>query len=273
MLLQAPPALVQPAPAPAFPAGFAVPPGLEVKPQSLDFTDFDQETFELRSPATATVSRIPVEGRTWRFILRSDGPRVGAITLLERLKPGLEGAGWVWAWAERGVARKVNEGGDTWFRATAGASGELKCVLVEKGPPPHLDLRAPGPAPEQPGPQEDFPYITPWPGSTLTASATSQAPVGLFLPDGKQALGMVNWIEKEYQLAKPVSGAAFLAAYKEALKRAGWEIEGSHRGAMLELQAYYDRHGRDIRLVLRLGNGAMGISVADVGAQLPKGAK
>jgi hypothetical protein len=192
---------------------------------------------------------------------------------MERLKPGLEAAGWTWTWVERGIARKVCEGGDAWFRATAGASGELRCVLVEKASPPRLELKPPGLGIEQPEPQADFPYLTPWPGATLTASAPSRSPVGLQLPDGKQTMALVNWIEKEYQLAKPISSHAFLAAYKGALKRAGWEIEGSHKGALLELQAFYQRDGRDIRVVLRYGGDVMGIAVADVGAQVPKETK
>lgn len=269
-----PPALVQPAPAGAsLPPGFPGLVGLEVKPKSLEASEFDQEVFEFRNPANATLLKIPAEGRTWRFILRSDGPRVGALTLLERLKPLMEGAGWTWTWVERGIARKEGAGGDAWFRAVAGASGEIRCVLVEKAPAPHLELLPPGAEPEQPAPQADFPYLAPWPGATLTASAPSRSPVGLVMPDGSQTMALVNWIEKEYQLARPISAHAFLTAYKDALKRAGWEIEGSHKGTLLELQAFYQQKGRDIRVVLRLGGDAMGIAVADVGAQLPKDKK
>jgi hypothetical protein len=198
---------------------------------------------------------------------------VGALTLLERLRPALEASGWTWAWKERGIARKTWDGSDAWFRVTSGASGELRCVLLETALPPRLDLVSPGKGVEQPLPQADFPYLSPWPGATLTASASSRAPVGLALPDGTQTMALVNWIEKEYQLAKPITRHAFLAAYKAALKKAGWEIEGSHKGALLELQAFYQRDGRDIRAVLRFGGDVMGIAVADVGAQIPKDSK
>lgn len=266
-----PPSLVQPAPSgPVLPAWFPKLSGLEVKPQSIEISEFDQEVFELRNPTNGALVKVPVDGHTWRFILRSDGPRLGALTLLERLRPVLESGGWTWAWVERGIARKVGEGGDAWFRVTAGASGELRCVLVEKAPAPRLDLPIPGPGFDEPAPQADFPYLPPWPGATLSASAPSRSPVGVQLPDGKQTMALVNWIEKEYQLTRPISGHAFLTAYKEALKRAGWEIEGSHKGALLELQAFYQRDGRDIRVVLRFGGDVMGIAVADVGAQIPK---
>lgn len=269
-----PPALSQPAsPETGLPAWFPKPAGLEVKPQSLVVSEFDQEVFDLRNPTTGSPLKLPVEGRTWKFVLRSEGQRLGALTLLERLKPVLEADGWAWTWVERGIARKVGDRSDTWFRVTAGASGELRCLLVEKAPPPRLDLKPPGPVIEQPPPQANFPYLPPWPGATLSASAPSRSPVGLQLSDGTQTMALVNWIEKEYQLAKPISSHAFLAAYKEALTRAGWEIEGSHKGALLELQAFYQREGRDIRAVLRFGGDVMGISVADVGAQIPKGQK
>ena len=271
MLPSPPPALVQSvSEGPKLPPWFPQPAGLELKPQSLEAWEFDQEIFELRNPINGSLLKLPVEGRRWRFILRGEGQRVGALTLLERLRPAMETAGWTWTWVERGIARKVGEGGDAWFRVTAGASGELRCVLVETTPPPELLLAPPGQAIEQPLPQADFPYLTPWPGATLTASASSRAPVGLTLPDGRQTMALVNWIEKEYQLAKPLTSHAFLTAYKAALKRAGWEIEGSHKGVLLELQAFYHQNGRDLRAVLRFGGDVMGIAVADVGAQIPK---
>jgi hypothetical protein len=269
-----PPALIQPAPTDlALPGWFPRAAGLEVKPQSLAFSEFDQELFELRNPANGTLLKLPVEGRIWRFVLRSEGPRLGALALLERLRPALETAGWTWTWVERGIARKMEGQADTWFRVTAGATGELRCLLLEKAPPPRLELNPPGAKIEQPAPQADFPYLTPWPGATLTASAPSRSPVGLQLPDGTQTMALVNWIEKEYQLAKPITSHAFLAAYKDALRRAGWEIEGSHKGVLLELQAFYQKEGRDIRAVLRFGGDVMGIAVADVGAQVPKAQK
>lgn len=244
-----------------------------MKPESLEAFDFDQEVFGLRHPTNGSLLKLPVEGRTWRFVLRAEGQRVGALTLLERLRPALEASGWTWAWKERGIARKAWDSRDVWLRVTAGAPGELRCVLLETALPPRLDLLPPGKGIEQPLPQADFPYLSPWPGATLTASASSRAPVGLALPDGTQTMALVNWIEKEYQLAKPITSHAFLAAYKAALKKAGWEIEGSHKGALLELQAFYQRDGRDIRAVLRFGGDVMGIAVADVGAQVPKDVK
>lgn len=270
-MIPLPPALVQAAPVePALPVWFPALPGLEVKPQSLEVRDFDQETFELRNPANGGLLKLPVEGRVWKWTLQGVGPRVGALTLLERLRPSFELGGWTWAWKERGIARKSGDGGEAWFRVTSGASGELRCVLLEPAAAPHLQLFSPGRGNEQPDPQADFPYLTPWPGATLTATASSRAPVGLVLPDGSQTMALVNWIEKEYQLAKPITSHAFLTAYKAALKRAGWEIEGSHKGVLLELQAFYQKHGRDLRAVLRFGGDVMGIAVADVGAQVPK---
>lgn len=270
-LILTPPAIVNPDQAgQSLPSWFPAFPGLEVKPGSVAYSEFDQELFELRNPANGTLLKLTVEGRVWRFALRSEGPRMGALAMLERLRPALESAGWTWTWMERGIARKTEGAGDTWFRVTAGASGELRCLLLEKAPPPRLELAPPGAKIEQPAPQADFPYLAPWPGAILTASAPSRSPVGLKLPDGTETMALVNWIEKEYQLAKPITSHAFLAAYKDALKRAGWEIEGSHKGALLELQAFYQREGRDIRAVLRFGGDVMGIAVADVGAQVPK---
>jgi len=87
---------------------------------------------------------------------------------------------------------------------------------------------------------------------------------------GKPAMVTVNFIEKEYDLAEPVSSHEFLAVYSKALLNAGWEIEGRFRGNLIQIQAVFSRDGRDIRATLRLLGNAMAISVGDVGAQRPR---
>ena len=189
---------------------------------------------------------------------------------MARYKPVLEEAGWTWEWMERGIARRVAAEAESWMRMTAAGGGELKIVLVEKGLPKALTLPLPGPTPELPKGSEDFPYLPPWPGAKIVGSAVSQAPVGLKLPDGKETLGMVNFIDKEYQLSEAPSATEFLASYRAALEKAGWEIEGAMRGTIPQLQANYNKKGRDIRVTLRLSGDSLGISVADVGAQVPQ---
>lgn len=272
MLLLPVAALVQPAPtpAPALPTWFQVPPGLEVKPGTLVYQDFDAEPMEFRNPTTAALVRVTAEGRVWRFSFQGEGTRMGALSMQERLKEVLALSRWNLVWPERGVSRLTVEGRDAWLRTQAG-SGELKCVLVEKAPPPLILLPIPGPTPVMPKPQEDFPYLLPWPGAKISASAPSQSPVGVKLPSGEERMLLVNWVEKEYQLAAPISAHAFVVTYTAALTAAGWEIEGTNRGPMLQLQAFYLKEGRDLRATLRFAGDVMTIAVADVGAQLPKG--
>lgn len=252
----------------ALPGYFPVPHDMVVKEGNREALSYDQELFDLRNPATRGLLKVPVQGRTWRFILRSAEPRpVGALTLLARYKPMLEEAGWAWQWEERGTAKRLAGGRESWLRILPSGGGELKVVLVEKGAPRTLALPAPGPTPELPSGREDFPYLPPWPGAKLIGSAVSQAPVGLKLPGGKESIVMVNFINKEYQLAETPSAAEFLAAYRAALEKTGWEIEGALRGSAPQIQANYLKSGRDIRATLRLSGDALGISVADVGAQ------
>lgn len=265
--LQVPPV---PVPAPPLPPAFVVPEGLRLKADSLAFQGFDQEFFEVRGTLAQGPLRVPVEGRVWRFNLESSGPRVGAIRLMQALRPHLEATGWVWQWVERGVARRPLEGRDLWLRVASGASGELKVVLAEPGPPPVLVLQAPGAEVELPKPDGDFPYLAPWPGARLVSSAPSQAPVAATLPDGRAGFVLVNFIEKEYALPERISAHAFLTVYRRALEAAGWEIEGNFKGVMIQLQATYQKGGRDLRATLRLVEDAMAISVADVGAQRPR---
>lgn len=267
LLVQAPPSGPRMLPVPA---GFVVPEGLRIKDGSITFETFDQEVFEVRPSAAQGPVRVPVEGRLWRFSLESSGPRAGALRLMQALRPALESTGWTWQWSERGVARRALEGQDLWVRVMSGASGELRVVLAEPTPPPVLVLQKPGAQVEYPKPDGDFPYLAPWPGAQLMSTAPSQAPVAATLSEGREGFVMVTFIEKEYALAEPVSPHAFLKVYRQALEAAGWEIEGNHKGALIQLQATYLREGRDLRATLRLAGDAMAISVADVGAQRPK---
>ena len=257
-----------PPPAAALPSYFPLLPGLAVKEGNREAWPYDKEFFELRNPATLGLVKVPIQGRTWRFFLHSTEARpIGALSLMARYKPLLEEAGWTWQWEERGIAKRAVGDSESWLRIAPSGGGELKVVLVEKGLPRLLVLPIPGPTPELPAGTEDFSYLPPWPGAKLVASAVSQAPVGLKLPDGKESLAMVNFIDKEYQLIETPAAAEFLAAYRAALEKAGWEIEGALRGSVPQIQANYTRSGRDIRATLRLSDDALGISVADVGAQ------
>ncbi len=251
------------------PSYFPVPAGLEVKAGNREAWSFDREVFELLNPATHGLLKVPVQGRTWRFVLHSTETRpLGASSLMASFKPGLEAAGWVWQWEARGIAKRLEGEAESWVRIAPIGGGELKVVLVEKAAPRVLVMPIPGPTPELPTGKENFPYLPPWPGAQLVASAVSQAPVGLSLPGGKETIAMVNFIDKEYHLAEIPAAAEFLAAYRAALEKAGWELEGALRGSVPQIQANYTKSGRDIRATLRLSGDALGISVADVGAQI-----
>lgn len=263
-----PPAQVQDIPAP--PPGVELPPTLRPKPGSLELFAFDEEAFDVRSTPGKGPLRLNVEGRTWRFVLVAAEGRMGVLTLVERLKTALVATGWIWQFEERGVARREVDGQEWWLRFTPGSSGELKVVVVERREPRALSLARPAAIPELPKPREDFPYLPPWPGSRIVSCTDSPNPVAVELIPGKPIMVKVNFIEKEYDLAEPVSAHEFLAVYSKALMNAGWEIEGRFRGTLIQIQAVFSRDGRDIRATLRLLGTAMAISVGDVGAQRPQ---
>lgn len=269
MLLLTPPAQIQEAPAP--PPGLELPPSLTWKPGSLELWPFDDEGFELRpAPGKAPV-RITVDGRVWRFSLIAAEGRLGYLTLVQRLKAALEASGWVWQVEERGIARRERSGQDLWLKFSPAGSGELKMVVLERREPRSMVLPRPGKTPERPPrPEEDFSYLPPWPGARLVRCADTPNPVPVEWTEGKPTLAGVIFIEKEYELAAPVSAHEFLTVYTRALVDAGWEIEGRFRGNLIQVQAIYLHDGRDIRATLRLVRDAMAISVADVGAQRPR---
>lgn len=250
------------------PPGVDLPAGLELKPGSIQIAEFDRELFEVLNPKDGAVVKLPVEGRTWRFVLRaSEGRPAGALTLAERLRTGLD-ATWTWEWRERLLAKQGVGQRELWLRGQPGGSGELRVVVIEKGLPRSLDLPEPSLLPELPKGTEDFPYLPPWPGAKLSGSAVSRSPVDAKFPDGTEQIVLLNWIDKEYALPRPPSAHEFLVVYRTALLRAGWEIEGTLQGGTTQIQAAYRRRGRDLRATLRLMGDALGISVADAGAQL-----
>lgn len=262
------PALVQTAP--ALPPGFTLPEGLRMKPDTYQVSAYDLETFEVKPSLSQAPMRLPIKGKTWRFVLESSGARASISTLQQLLKPGLTSSGWVWQWEQRGVARRSQGAQESWIKVSPSGSAALQVILVQPGPPRTLTLARPGKTPEVPAPSGDFPYLTPWPGAELVTSAPSQAPVVTDLGNGTQGFVIVNWIEKEYALAAPPSPYEFVTSYRQALETAGWEIEGDFHGSIVQVQAVYLQEGRDIHLTLRLAGNAMAVSVADVGAQRPK---
>lgn len=252
----------------ALPVAFVLPAELEIKPGTLVAKEFDRESFDLRPVEGKPVVPVPVVGKVWRFTVRGSGPRpMGAFALLDRLLPALEQGGWVIQWRERAIAKYSVGDRQLWAKASAGSTGELRMVLAEKGEPRVLDIPLPGPVSELPKGTEDFSYLPPWPGAKISASNVSRAPVDVKFPDGSEHIMMVNFIDKEYSLAKPPSDYEFLVVYRESLERAGWVLEGFLKGGITQIQATYNRRGRDLRATLRLLGDAMGISVADVGAQ------
>lgn len=252
------------------PPGFPVVDGLRIKPGSVEERAFDQEAFEIKPVQGRAPVRVEVQGRTWRFSVEAAQGRLGILALQERLEPALLRSGWVWQWAERGVARLDAKDKECWLRVKPGISGELQVTLIQRGEPMIMILQPPGQVPELPKPTEDFPYLRPWPGAKLVTCAVTQSPVATDLGEGRQGFVTVNFIEKEYELAKPPSAHEFTMVYRKALENAGWQIEGNFKGTLIQLQAVYLRNGREVQATLRLSGNAMAISVADIGAQRPK---
>lgn len=252
------------------PPGFILPEGLRVKPDTFKVSAYDLETFEVKPSSNQAPVRLPIKGKTWRFVLESAGVRAGIYSLQQSLKPALAAGGWVWQWEQRGVARRNLGDQEVWIKLSPSGSAALQVAMVQPGLPRSLTLTRPGTTPENPKPDKDFPYLTPWPGAELVTTAPSKAPVVASLGEGRQGFVFVNWIEKQYAIPDPPSPYEFVTTYRQALETAGWEIEGDFHGSLVQVQASYLQNGRDIRLILRLVGDAMAVSVADVGAQRPK---
>lgn len=263
------------APSPDLPPGLKFPSSLCIKPDTKVYYHFDEESFDVRGDGIQAPIRIKVEGRTWRFSVGACQGRQGISGLIQAMYQGLEQGGWQWKWQDRGVARQEVEGRECWLKVQPSTSSELSVVIVERGQVRSMKMNAPGLAPELPKSEEDFPYLTPWPGSRFLECQVRRGPVPAVLANGQERMIGVFIIDKYYALAEPLSAHEFLAAYRSALEAVGWEIEGAYKGDRIYLQAIYLKQGRDIRATVTLLERAMSISVTDVGAQkeAPQAAK
>ncbi len=256
-----------PSTTPDLPPGLKLPSSLCIKDEGRAYYHFDEEGFDVRGEGLAAPVRVKVEGRTWRFSVGACQGRQGISGLIQAMYQGLEQSGWQWKWQERGVARQEVDGRECWLKVQPSTSSELGVVLIERGQVRPLKMNAPGATPELPKNEENFPYLTPWPGSRFLDCKVRRGPVPAVLADGQQRMIGVYFVDKYYALSERISAHEFLGAYRKSLEDSGWEIEGAFKGDRIYLQAIYLKQGRDIRATVTLLEGAMSISVTDVGAQ------
>jgi outer membrane protein OmpA-like peptidoglycan-associated protein len=162
------------------------------------------------------------------------------------------------------IVHYARNGVEAW--ATVDITGtRVEVQMIEIAPVPvTLTLKAPALAPEKMDPQRgDFPYLGPMPGSTARGGAPDPDPFWVTPKGGDREMIASGSLRRSY--GPPISNALFLAVYKPALVKAGWEILNESNDADALLLARYTKNGRNIWANLRNDVDGYLIEVADLG--------
>jgi outer membrane protein OmpA-like peptidoglycan-associated protein len=258
----------------------------QVQPQNDDAVTFEaygEAEFGVQGSDAPAVER----GKHWNAALVFGGvpEETEDNDLWARIKPALVKGGWTIV-AEFDVNpysatfRYQKNGKDAWGTLTLFNPGDLRMDLVEVGTSAtKLALKAPASKPEKIDPDHgDFPYLSPLPGSRLTASGADASPMAVTL-EGSEDVQIVapSSMHKDYTVSG-VSNVQFVDVYRDALTTAGWKVllqsQGLHQGDAVIL-AHYDRNGRNLWAYLHHGGEEYTMqvgdaSVIDLGAQLAR---
>jgi OmpA-OmpF porin, OOP family len=164
-----------------------------------------------------------------------------------------------------GIVHYLRNGVEAW--ATVDITGtRVEVQMIEIAPVPvTLTLNPPATTPETMDPQQgDFPYLGPMPGSNFQGGTPDPDPFWVTPNGGDREMIASGSLRRSY--TPPISNALFLAVYKPALVKAGWEILNESNGADASLLAHYTKNGRNIWAYLHNDADGYAIDVADVGA-------
>jgi outer membrane protein OmpA-like peptidoglycan-associated protein len=152
------------------------------------------------------------------------------------------------------------------------ASDDVRVAVIEAGPyPGGWPLKAPGAKVEAVGEKDDFPWLTPPPGSTFTGESKDDGDFRVKLPgDEEESLVAQNSRVKSYTTDKALSNLDVVTAYREGLAKNGWTIlessGGLHQGD-LTVTAHYAKNGRNLWAYVHGAQGELSFKVADAGAE------
>jgi outer membrane protein OmpA-like peptidoglycan-associated protein len=143
--------------------------------------------------------------------------------------------------------------------------------------PQRPTFRPPDPVPETIRSADDFPYLPPPPSARLIGTHTVAGPLELWpaTADDEAVLAGMSYVRKSYAPLEVPAAAPFVIWYRDALFVSGWHLVGATRvddktpvEGTVNLSAHYRERDRNIYArVTREPDGAVHISVADVGAE------
>ncbi len=232
----------------------------------LDYKAYEELEFPAMNGEAHPVKR----GKHWRLWGDLDDSKQGPNSW-NYLKPGFLKNGWTVVKDDApdgglsGIVHYVRNGVEAW--ATVDVTGtRVEVQMIEIAPVPvTLTLKAPASTPEKMDPQQgDFPYLGPMPGSNFQGGAADPDPFWVSPKGGDREMIASGSLRRSY--TPTISNALFLAVYKPALVKAGWEILNESNGGDASLLAHFTKNGRNIWAALHNDVNGYSIDVADVGA-------
>lgn len=192
-------------------------------------------------------------GRHWRLVMDVPGFVGNRPGLWASVKPYVLQAGWTIVSENPNggmlIVLHYNQNGvDAWANAsTDNPANRFYLEIIEVAPPPiSLTLKAPESIPEKVNPRkEDFPFLSPLPGSVAKGGSESETPFRLTPKGANQDEIVANGsMDRGYQL-EGLSKVLFARVYHDALLKAGWSIE-YQSGNSEVIVAHYSKNGRNI---------------------------
>ncbi len=224
---------------------------------------------ELDFPAMKGEANPTRRGEYWRMYVDLESPNDGPNSW-KFLRPAFVKNGWTVIQEPQpdgatGVLRYTQNNKDSWLRIDiAGPRVEMKMIDVVPIPV-SLTLKPPAASPETIDPETgDFPYLAPIPGSTLRGGKADPDPFWISPKEGPAEMVASGSLVRSYSYVDGVSNLMFLALYKPALVKAGWDIINESNSADAVLLAHYSKNSRNIWAYLHNADGYV-ISVADLG--------
>jgi outer membrane protein OmpA-like peptidoglycan-associated protein len=231
----------------------------------------DHQTYEeLQFPAMNGEEHPVKRGKHWRLWGDLDDSKQGPNSW-NYLKPSFVKNGWTVVKDDApdgglsGIVHYVGNGVEAW--ATVDVTGtRVELQMIEIAPVPvSLTLKAPASTPEKMDPQKgDFPYLGPMPGSNFQGGSIDPDPFWVSTKGGGREMIASGSLRRSY--TPPISNALFLAVYKPALAKAGWEILNESNGGDASLLGHYTKNGRNIWAYLHNDANGYSIDCADLGA-------
>lgn len=276
-------------------ADFGLPPEVKLPPQvglnegqELLHEDLAEVGFQSDAAGAETVPRRGEHFKRWlRYTPAAGEPALGFYNgseerIFNAVATSLKQAGWQQVYVDETKASSVfhyqNAGRELWLRMDNDApQAYVGLELIEPATVAQAwQHPVPKPSPEVFTGTQNFPYLSPMPGSSPPDGAGADGPLDVSLAFGANAstdpvLVGSAVATRSYQGPKTLSTLQFMSEQRVALTKAGWQVlypESDTDKASGLLIARYQQHGRNLWVRMAIEYGARyAYQVVDLGAE------